>query len=416
MRSELGLMRADQPGTSFIVPMPVGIELSDLKNAVLNEFFFPIKRGRLKVSVGASVIDKESVASLASELENAGRYSAEYRKFLEEAIVDHVEDKATAEAKINWLKNSIISSEAFDVEDLEVLKKLFEKEKPISVDFPVKIRRKNSEAKYGKFRVVLKQYPEGQQSQELFVRQDLGIDGEKRLRGSRRIQPVMALTFIDDLELSAFLVAAEEPTHRTWNANRPKVTALYDGTAVLMNSVRNAALRLVEFLTPAGIRDSTALSLYFSDPKSVGEKNRGSKGDMPDSANSEKKDLNEIPPPTQKPIEFYAHQDGFLIKSVPVVMQAKRLPIYCEVRTAYATTLGDPFKQWDAAEYWLNNEKEFPILTEGISGLIRDGNELRFNIDSLESSLRVKGFDPNRKVEVQINYRESEDAEDIENN
>ncbi|PYD89958.1 hypothetical protein DNF23_25060 [Pseudomonas syringae pv. pisi] len=97
-------------------------------------------------------------------------------------------------------------------------------------------------------------------------------------------------------------------------------------------------------------------------------------------------------------------------------MQAKRLPIYCEVRTAYATTLGDPFKQWDAAEYWLNNEKEFPILTEGISGLIRDGNELRFNIDSLESSLRVKGFDPNRKVEVQINYRESEDAEDIENN
>ncbi len=416
MKEELGLARSNRAGTSFIVPMPLGIALKDLKRAALNEFFFPIKRGRLKVIVGDSIIDKNSVASLAAELGDAGRYPLEYRQFLEQAITHHIEKKPTAEAKLKWTKNSSIAADAFDENELDILKRNFERGEIISVDFPIKIRKKNSEVKSGKFRVVLSEYPDGEQSQELFIRQDLGIDGEKRLKGARRIQPVLSLTFIDDIELSSFLVAAEEPTHRTWNAKRPKVISLYDGTATLMNSVRNAAVRLVEFLTPSGVRNSTALSLYFSDPQSLNVKQRGAHGAEKDSPNAEKKDIEEIPRVKPKPFIFQTLKDGFLIKTVPSVMAIKRLPLYCEISTAYATTLGDPFKQWDAAEYWLNNDKEFTIEEVGISSLVRDGNIVRFNFIDENSSFKISGFDPNRKVEVQINYRETADAEDFENN
>ncbi|MGE8520605.1 MAG: hypothetical protein ACN6OK_10200 [Alcaligenes faecalis] len=416
IKEELGLMRQNKPGTTFIVPLPVGIALGELKKAVLNEFFFPIRRGRLKVSVGNVVIDHDSVAALAAGLDSHARYPADYRKFLEQSITGHIGVQPTAVAKAGWVQSTKLSADVFDAQQLEALKKTFERSDIVSVDFPVKIRKKKSEAKEGRFRVVLQQYLDGEQSHELFVRQDLGIDGEKRLKGSRRIQPVLSLTFIDDLELSGFLVAAEEPTHRTWNASRPKVKALYESTASLMNAVRNAALRLVEFLTPAGVRDTTALSLYFADPQSTNTKQRGARGDNPDSSNTEKKDLPDIPPPKPKPIEFQPLKDGFLIRAVPTIMATKRLPLHCDVRTAYATTLGDPFKQWDAAEYWLNNEKEFPIEAHDVSGIVRDGNEIHFSFDSAESLLRVAGFDPNRKVEVQINYRESDDAEDFEDN
>lgn len=413
IKDELGLKRQDRPGTTFIVPIPVGIVLGDLQKAVLNEFFFPIKRGRLKVSVGEIEIDKDSVVELAAGMGAHARYPADYRKFLERSIAGHIEAQPTAVAKAGWARSTKLSSDAFDALQLEVLRKAFENSEIVSVDFPVKIQKKNNAAQNGRFRVVLQQYLDGEQSHELFVRQDLGIDGEKRLKGSRRIQPVLALTFIDDLELSGFLVAAEEPTHRTWNASRPKVASLYEGTASLMNAVRNAALRLVEFLTPLGVRDTTALSLYFADPNSVESNHRGSRGAEPNSPNGEIKDPPEIPLPKPKPIEFQSLNDGFLISAVPGVMATKRLPLHCDVRTAYATTLGDPFKQWDAAEYWLNNEKDFQIEAHGLSELKRDGNEIHFCLDTPESMFKITGFDPNRKVEVQINYRESDDAEDI---
>lgn len=416
IKEELRLARSDRAGTSFIVPMPLRIALSDLKRAVLNEFFFPIRRGRLKVVVGDSIIDENTVASLAADLGEFGRYPLEYRQFLEESISDHIDDKATAEAKLSWTKNTSISADAFEENELDVLKKSFEKGKTISVDFPVKIKKRNSEVKNGKFRVVLREYQDGDQSQELFIRQDLGIDGEKRLKGARRIQPVLSLTFIDDIELSSFLVAAEEPTHRTWNAKRPKVTSLYDSTSTLLTFVRNAAVRLVEFLTPSGVRNSTALSLYFSDPQSLNVKQRGGRGTEKNSPNAEKKDAEEIPKAKPKPFEFQTLKDGFFIKTVPSVMAKKSLPLHCEISTAYATTLGDPFKQWDAAEFWLNNEKEFIIEEVGISSLVRDGNIIRFSFINDNSSFKISGFDPNRKVEVQINYREGTDAEDFENN
>jgi hypothetical protein len=313
------------------------------------------------------------------------------------------------------MQNTKLFAEIFEEEQLTILKKKFESSEMVCVEFPVKIRKKRSEAKPGCFRVILKQYLDGDQSHELFIRQDLGIDGEKRLKGSRRIQPTLALTFIDDVELSEFLVAAEEPTHRTWNASRPKVKALYDGTPLLLNAVRNAALRLVEFLTPAGVRDTTALAPYFSDPHSSNTKQRGGRGHNVKSPNGDGNDLRDIPPPKLKPIEFQPLKDGFLIRAVSSAITEKRLPLRCSVRTAYATTLGDPFKQWDAAEYWLNDESEFPINVKDISELIRDGNELHFNFHGADSSLRISGFDPNRKLEVQINYRESEDGEDFEN-
>jgi hypothetical protein len=422
IKQELGLERGSRPGTSFIVPMPVGITLQDLKKAVVNEFFFPIRRGRLKVTVGEVVLDETSIAAAAaSEPVTSGRYTSDYRKFLEGAICTHIDAASTAQAKASWIQDTKLSEKNFDAAQLVVLKTAFEKSELVSVDFPVKIRKKGVALSSGQFRVVLRQHLDGDHSQELFIRQDLSIDGEKRLKGSRRTQPVLALTFIDDVNLSAFLTSAEEPTHRTWNAKRPKVVSLYDGTGPLLTAVRNAALRLVELLTPAGMRDSTALSLYFGDPQSekpqlrsgtVGVDNQDRGTALPPTVPSISPKL----PPPLKPIELLELPDGFVIKAVPSAMATKKLPLRCVVRVAYATTLGDAFKQWDAADFWLNDEKEFLTVTNGITELVKSGNEICFQMDQTDSVFKIHGFDSNRKVEVQINYYESEYAEDIENN
>lgn len=412
---ELNLKRKNRAGTSFIVPMPTGITLLDLKRAVVNEFFFPIRRGRLNVSIGDEVLDHNSIVVAAKELGSTIRYPADYRKFLERSIENQVDSIATAAAKTSWSQTSKLLESSFDANEIIVLKERFEKSEIVSVDFPVKVRKKSQPITSSKFRVVLQQYLEGDESHELFIRQDLCIDGEKRLKGSRRTQPVLALTFIEDTELSSFLTAAEEPTHRTWNSKRPKVISQYEKTTELLSLVRNAALRLVELLTPPGKRDNAALALYFADPESLKEGIKGERGNKPDEKNPAGKVVSISIPAKKRPFDFIPLKDGFSIRAIYSEALSK-VPILCEVHTAYATTYGDPFKQWDAAEFWLNDEKEFFVSHAGISELTRDGNILRFRIDDPDGSLTVAGFDSHRKVEVKINYSEQDNAEDIENN
>lgn len=418
LEEELGLKRNGRPGTTFIVPMPTGISLDAIKEAVVNEFYFPIRRERLKVEIGDVVVDSTSITKLARELGSGGRHASQFRSFLELAIKSHIDCPPMAKAKSGWVRDTKLSDICFEPAELKCLKAAFENSETINVDFPVRITKKDaSEATTGLFRVILKQDLDGDQSHELFIRQDLGIDGERRLKGSRRIQPSLALTFIDDLVLSAFLATAEEPTHRTWNAKRPKLAAQYKSPGEVLNAVRNAALRLVEFLTPAGKRDDTALSIYFADPTAPPVKRKGGKGTTTESTNADPApEIPEIPAPRTKPVDFVALANGFTVKSNPPEMILRTLPLRCEVEVAYATTFGDPFGQWDAAEFWLNDEKAFPINISGVSDLVRDGNQISFNMTHPVSEIQITGFDANRQLEVRINYRESENASNIENN
>lgn len=415
LKEELQLKRGSRPGTTFIVPMPKEITLAAIQNAVVNEFYFPIRRGRLKVEVGDVVIDTESISKVAAELGNAGRHATDFRTFMEQAIKLHIECVPMATAKRSWVRETKLTDISFEPTELKTLKAAFENSELVNVEFPVQITKKDStEILLGAFRVILKQNLNGDQSHELFIRQDLGIDGERRLKGSRRIQPCLALTFIQESNLSSLLAAAEEPTHRTWNSKRPKVVGQYKDPDKVLNAVRNAALRLVEFLTPPGQRDDTALSIYFADPTAPPTKRKGGAGVTPDSPTADPDvDLPPIPPPRAKPIDFVPLADGFRIKSNPPEMILKSLPLLCEIDVAYATTFGDPFTQWDAAEFWLNDDKAFPIDSAGVTDLVRDGNQISFNMKQPVSEIKVTGFDTNRQLEVRINYRESKNAADI---
>jgi hypothetical protein len=415
LKEELQLKRGARPGTTFIVPMPKEVALAAIQNAVVNEFYFPIRRGRLKVEVGEVVIDSESITRVATELGSAGRHASHFRAFMEQAIKSHIDCTPMAIAKRSWVRETKLTDVSFESAELKTLKAAFENSEVVNVEFPVQITKKDSaEPLIGTFRVILKQDLDGDQSHELFIRQDLGIDGERRLRGSRRIQPCMALTFIQESNLSSLLVTAEEPTHRTWNSKRPKVVAQYKDPDKALNAVRNAALRLVEFLTPPGKRDDTALSIYFADPSAPPTKRKGGAGVTPDSPTADPHaDLPSIPPPRAKPIDFVPLSDGFRIKSNPPEMILKSLPLLCEIDVAYATTFGDPFAQWDAAEFWLNDDKAFPIDSTGVSELVRDGNQISFNMTHPVSEIKVTGFDINRQLEVRINYHESKNAADI---
>lgn len=412
-KAELQLRRHDHAGTSFIVPMPLEeISETSLLEAVVNEFFFAIRRGRLVVKVGDVSLDASSITAVADGMGEKCRLPKAFRAFLA-ATAASVDGDVVARAKARWTRDSKLNEAAFEPEALRELRSRFEASQLVAVDFPLTVRsREPDEASTSCFRVFLQQDEFSQQSHELFVRQDLGIDGEKRLRSARTIVPVMALTFIDDPRLSDLLVAAEEPTHRNWNAKRPKVVAAYFSPGDVLNAVRNAALRLVQLISPAGKRDDTALALYFNDPSSEGKRSPGSHGVKPHPGEPPRPP--EVPPAKPKPVTVRLLKDGFELRSK--LVEHVSFPVRCKVALAYATAVGNPFRLWDAADFWVSDDAAHPKEHSGISGLSTDLNLLQFQVDREDAYLKVTGFDNKRQLVIRVKYEEVSGGADNENN
>ncbi len=414
MKADLGLTRGSEFGTTFVVPMPAeDITEIALRNAVVNEFFFAINRGRLVVKIGDVTLDASSIESVASAMGNDCRLAKGYREFL--ALTARSTGEAvTATARDTWTSETKLTPSSFDEVELLLLREKFAKSELVAVDFPIQVKKKEpKEVSVAKFRVFLQQDEGAEQSQELFVRQDLGIDGEKRLRAARTIAPVMALTFIQDSKLSDLLVAAEEPTHRNWNAKRPRVVALYSSSNAVLNAVRNAALRLVQLISPAGQKDEVALAAYFSDPSSEPAKRLGGGGATPDAPRGDPLLPEDIPKAKPKPISVKLSDDGFEIRALP--SEDFSFPIDCKVTLAYATAVGDAYRLWDAADFWIGDESVHPRLHSDVSELRTNLNVMSFRLNSQASWLSVAGFDCKRQLEIRVRYQEVLDGADNEN-
>lgn len=415
MKAELSLARGAESGTSFIIPSPSkDITEKALRNAVVNEFFFAINRGRLVVKIGETTLDSSSIATVADEMGPECRLNRNYREFLA-LTAKNANEAVTANAKYLWGAEAKLTDSAFDEPELILLKEKFGNSELVSVDFPVLVKKKHpKETSTVKFRVFLQSDGDAEQSQELFVRQDLCIDGEKKLKAARIITPVMALTFIQDPKLSDLLVAAEEPTHRNWNARRPKVVSQYFSPNEVLNAVRNAALRLVQLISPAGMKDEAALAMYFADPASEPTKRAGSGGVTPDPLKGKPRPQDKIPEPKPKPLALKILNDGFEV-------QAKAgnsfvFPIVCKVTLAYATVAGDALKLWDAADFWIGDEVSHPRLHSRVSGLSTALNTMTFRLEDEKAWLSVSGFDHNRQLEIRVRYEEVRDGADNEDN
>lgn len=415
IKAELGLARGAEAGTTFMVPLPAeDITEKVLRNAVVNEFFFAINRGRLVVKVGDVTLDTSSIADVANDMGRDCRLIKGYREFLA-LTAKNANEAVTATAKDSWTSETKLTVSAFEEAELTSLKEKFGNSELVSVDFLIPVKKKQpKEVSTAKFRVFLQQDESAEQSQELFVRQDLGIDGEKRLKAARTIAPVMALTFIQDPKLSDLLVAAEEPTHRNWNARRPKVVAQYFSPNDVLNAVRNAALRLVQLISPEGKKDETALAVYFADPASEPAKRLGGGGVMPETPKGEPQPPEEIPKAKPKPVVLKILDDGFEVRAKAA--EGFTFPIDCKITLAYATVVGDAFKLWDAADFWIGDETSYPRLYSGISGLATALNTMSFRLDDESSWLSVAGFDHNRQLEIRVKYQEVSDGADNEDN
>lgn len=412
--NELQIQRGNKPGTTFLIPMPdAEITPEAITTAVINEFYFPILRGRLTVCVDDQEISKDTIAEQARALGDKLRFPAPFRDFLNEIANQHLEATPVARFEDKWAGEPKLSKDHFIGAHLETTQAEFQAGNLISAEFPIRVSSISNGPMTGKLRVFIQAAEGPNDTHESFVRQDLAVDKEKSLRAAKRLLPARALILIDDEVLSKFLAAAEEPTHREWNGSRPKLTLSYRNAALTLRLVRHAASRLLELLAPPATKDSLALASFFPDLAVQRSSVKNQKPKKKDAKDGGDKGTVDAPPPTPRKLELMAQDDGALVRvNQALASENTSYPFSCKLELAYATEFGKPFDQWDAADFFLSKASH-AITSDKVDDIVPYENGISFSISGLDAWLAVTGFDENRQLEMRLKYTENSDANDI---
>lgn len=279
----------------------------------------------------------------------------------------------------------------------------------ISVRLPVTVRPKKTPATQTYFEVHIEVPEDLERTEEAYIRRDLLIGAEAHLGSSTFLQKARALTLIRDVNLSAFLADAEEPTHLKWNGSRPRLAEDYLNPQATLRAVRQAAPRLLALVSNGLVKhDLKALAKYFTKPAEEGRRNTagGKKeggGDVVSPVDA--------PPPIRKPFRIVTGADRVRIRPNGFASPPPAtLPNSCVLELAYEGLDQDPFKSYDPFDFDLADTKEHPLEHSGINLIERSGNKLRFDVIEPDFFLEVAGFDPNIRLRARLSYKESTDG------
>jgi hypothetical protein len=410
--------RKDEPGLSLVLPFPQDRDPGEVLKVVLGEFFFPIARGRLVVHVDETEITASTIVTLADvhlkddEVRNVLGISltAGYRSFLSEIISGETNGSVPVVMTDDWRDASTLSSACFPDGSVESLKAKLSSGERIYVRFPVVVRRRKQPPVKTFIDVHLQVPDDLEFSEEAYIRQDLLIGEERRLKNAHHLPKARALTFVCDEPLSRLLADAEEASHLLWNASREKLQDNWMSEKEILRLVRQAAPRLLAFLASAeGKRDSRALARFFARPSPEGSKktagvNRNKGGDPP---------IPPSPPPLPEP-ELFVLDPKFTAVELRGRGHSRIVGGEGYLEVAYRELGADSFRSYDPFDFDFGNEAEYPVIVSGCEILKKHRNRVTFKAFTPNMTLTASGFDPNVRLDARLVFKEAADGADEE--
>lgn len=406
------LTRKLEAGLSLVIPFPIEFDIGNALTTIITEFYYPIAKGNLEVtlngeSIGADNVEEVAMRELPDKVakEKKSSFSQGFRALVRAVIEDEKLGVSLPQLKSGWDKSTSLKEDAFEEGVLTKLRARMENGERISVRCPVIVRPKKSDIIHSWFDVHLEVPEDLDRTEEAYIRRDLLIGSESHLAASAYLQKARGLTLVLDSELSAFLADAEEPTHLKWNGSRPRLAEYYSNPQATLRAVRNAAPRILALVSNGVVkRDIRALARYFSKPAEEG-KPKSPGGSKPGDRNP-----TEIPPKevsVRKPFKINTGPDFVIVQSNGTAApHASDLPIECSLELAYEGLDQDPFKAYDPFDFDLADTKAHKIESAGIALINRKENRIRFSIVDPEFVLEVPGFDSNIRLRARLNYTE----------
>ena len=416
-RECLGLTRkSGETGTSLIIPDPKMFDDNVAVQIVLAEFFVPILRGDLAVTIRDVVIDKSTVNALADarlsderarELDTCTTKG--FREFMALALENSTNRMHVVARKLKAA--SEIDEDCFEPDQLNSMRDALKSEQMISVRFATSVRPKIGEPLDCNVDVHI-MLPFGlERPEQAVIRKDLLIGDEPIGQGKLR-QRARGLTLIRENELSKLLLNAEEATHLRWNTRLPRLGEYYKNGPEVVSFVRNAMSKLLDVLLNGDQqRDFKLLAKYFSVaghlPSNQAQGKRSPNGKQVPTNDA-------IPPPRPKLLAIDALEDGCRVHPARSAALAEaRLPLAASVEFAYEGLDKDAFAEYDPMDFDVE-DKSFQITATGCDVTKRSFNRIELNVTDRDFEFTISGFDKNLRLRMRLKYEEADDGTSLD--
>ena len=399
--STFSLSREAETGLSVVVPYPRGgINATEVLKSVVKHYFYPILSGGLIVEV---VSDNEVTSVNANTIDDIvkAKFTKQDHTFLGTLalakwyIEAPGEDKVPAQQQVPHRSPSW-EADLFSTGQIDDFAEALDSLKPVAVRIPVHVIPRGKQPILSHFDVVLERDPDLELPLDEFIRAGITITGVSSLREAG----IRALVIADDLPISSMLGDSENPAHTEWQERSRNFVGKYQVGKSTLAFVKDAPRGLLRILNKRSEQiDDTALRHLFPDPSSVGGKQSGEPAHAP--RRGKKRRPQQKVDVTSRPRIFQLSRTtgGFTASLADAGKRA--LPMSVRVRMAYDVRRGNPYTRWDSADFDLEKDHE-RISHSGGDILKASGNRLEIVATSPHWKLRLKGFDPDRDLIVDI--------------
>src|SRR6185437_9877844 len=267
-RSDFHLVRTTETGLSIAVLFPdPEITEGAILRAILRQYFYPILKGLLSVSVtnnGAEIeVNQQTLNAQVASMD------AQFRSELE-PMLRIAEWSLTVDAPTGmkeppsgfapkWEPDAIPSG------TISLLRPRFEIGDRLAFQVPVVVKRSNATEQSSFFRVFLERDLTMQSHRPMFVREGLIITDAVR----QKQRGVRALVVAEDKPIATLLGDSENPAHTEWQSRSAHFKDRYRHGESTLRYVKNATLAIVQMLSATNDeQDLTALADVFFLPES----------------------------------------------------------------------------------------------------------------------------------------------------
>ena len=384
-----------EKGLSIAIPVPQDeIKLDHLKEAIIEEHYYPIVAEKLTIKLLDKTIDAKHVR--------------EYKNQKLSMITDYIvkQNRPDYEFSIGVTKKALLDSNDAKQIDSELNdgNNVY-----IRFDIPrsqfIKSSKQGGDDSYLDFLIAKKL--EGKKEDFDFWRENTLIKDACKRNKSSSAYHVIVLINGKDNELSHLLRLLENPSHTDWKRKLSKASAtLSNGTSSIRYKGDTDIQNFVKFITqlpqivisemkPKPLIDKSFFSDLFPDHS------RGNKKSAEGSTQKTPKETTDENSNNNSNFTFSNNRksNGF---SLSLTDNGKQKNISnIEIVLAYGTNQGNPFEQYDMRDFDLQHNVTVRLM--GGKQLAKHENRLRCQINDVDLfKVSLSGFDPDRELKIDI--------------
>lgn len=332
------LDRGDKSGLSIISPFIHQLDQENIEKRIIEDSYIPILLERIIVKVENKTFDKNTI------LNHLSKDDLSFWEFIKNTKKEEM--CFSVNFSITGIRDKKLGEESFNKEEFKKIRKMYDENKILIFKIPVKLFHKDKKEINTFFKVSIKKREKASlQGRFVIIRNVMSLfSSAKRNLTDGDPQDNYIFIDFDEPEISEFIGDAEDANHTYINRDHIMVERNYKNARNIISSINSTVKNLLNMFSDEEDDDADIKSLATFAQLNMSEFKEYEKKNNEGGGNTEDDII--VKPRRQSAFDIDKISNGAIIKGLDPITNIKKenWPIDIEIKCAYASLRGNPFK------------------------------------------------------------------------